>query len=152
MTQPAKRFDVWRRLYTRFGIEPFPAGGEGPAVSTTIQPVTDADSLQSVTRFTAGNVDLTPAAGTFVGSSTVPPDKVWRVKGLHRAATIAVSLMQLRKGSTAIPVSGFGLDDEFVALPDIRLEAGDQVGMLTTGNAGDNPVKVSVAVEEEDVF
>ena len=71
---------------------------------------------------------------------------------MHREASIAVSLIQLQKATTAMPVSGLGLDDEFVALPDIRLEAGDRVGMLTTGDAGDNPVKVSVAVEEEDVF
>jgi len=152
VTQPAKRFDVWRRLYTRFGIEPFPADGEGPAVSTTIIPVTDADILQSVTRFVGGNMNLSGAAGTFVSSNTVPDGKVWRVKGVHRDLTIAVSLVELGTSGLNMPVTGLGTADEFQALPDIRLAEGEQVGMLTTGDGGDALVGMRTAIEEEDVF
>lgn len=41
---PSKKFAVWDRLYTRFALEPFPAG-VGPDVLKTIAPVTDADEL-----------------------------------------------------------------------------------------------------------
>ena len=97
-------------------------------------------------------MDLRAAAGTFVAASTVPPGKVWRVKALHRDVTIAVSLMMLATTGIDMPVSGLGTADEFVTLPDIRLSEDEQVGMITSGDAGDNPVKMLVAVEEEDVF
>ena len=46
MVQPARRFDIWRRLYSRFLIEPLPVqDSESPGVATVIQPTTDADEL-----------------------------------------------------------------------------------------------------------
>ena len=152
MVQPAKRFDVWRRLYTRFRIEPFPASGEGPGVSTTITPITDADALLRDSTFGGDNMDLSGAAGFDVAAVTVPDGKTWIVKGLYRRATIADSSIRMRTGGAGMSFSALGTADLYVSIPNIRLTEGGTIGMLSTGDVGDDAVQILIAVEEEDVF
>ena len=44
VTIPSRAIGVWRRLYSRYSLEPYPAS-VAPDVSKTIQPVTQADEL-----------------------------------------------------------------------------------------------------------
>ena len=152
MVQPSKRFDVWRRLYARFKIEPFPATGEGPGVSTTITPITDADVLLRVAVFGGGTINLSASAGNKILVQSVPEGKVWIVKGVFRPTTVANSSLILRSGGAGLTISALDTAELFVPIPNIRLAESGGIGMLTTGNAGDNVVEMLTAYEEEDVF
>ena len=152
MVQPAKRFEVWQRLYTRFGIEPFPADGEGPSVSTTVMPITDADALLRTTIFADSTGNLSAAAGTYLVYFTVPEGKVWILKGLSRGPSIANTQMRLVGQGNAFDVTILSTTAEFVSLAGIRLAEGETLGMLTTGDGGDTTILLQVVLEEEDVF
>jgi len=151
VTQPAKRFDLWRRLYTRLGIEPFPASGGGPDVSTTIQPVTDADVLLRVPEFVGVEIDLTPTIGTFIGGLVVPEGKVWIVKGIYREPSTGVTQIRML-ADKLMNYSVLGTNEEFVSLTDIRLNEGFSIGLITSGDAADGTIAIRAAIEEEDVF
>lgn len=71
---PSKRFEVWQRLYSRFLLEPFPAGRVGPDVSKTITPVTQADELFKKPVLQA--IDIPSFTGLRV-AHTVPSDERW---------------------------------------------------------------------------
>jgi len=79
MTQPARRFDLWRRLYTRFLIEPYPVEpGEGPGILTEIVPVTSADELLKAYGNRAG-VSASYNANGQVELIRVPDGERWTV-------------------------------------------------------------------------
>ena len=152
MTQPTKRFDLWRRLYTRFLIEPTPAEGEGPAVSTVISPVTDADVLLREYLHPGATGDLQASAGTFSALISVPDGKVWILKAAWREATIANTRIVLSAGYGIMNLTILDTAEQAVSVNNIRIGEGVFIGLLTTGNAGDNLVDLRLAVEEEDVF
>lgn len=77
MVLPSKRFRIWERLYTRFMLEPPPAGSSPqPAVVKTIQPVTNVDEL-----LTDLGIDLTTGiVGTATGGKemrSITEDEEW---------------------------------------------------------------------------
>ena len=74
---PAKRFNVWSRLYNRFLLEPFPAVGSNAYVAPVIQPVTDADRLLQALAIESSTVSVTSAIGFVV--ATVPKGERWTV-------------------------------------------------------------------------
>lgn len=153
MVQPAKRFDVWRRLYNRFLIEPFPAGeGDTPGVATTIFPVTDADKLLSVQVSATATNNLTAGAGTYVPYFTVPTGKRWRVKNFMRFGTTAVSaILVLVSGSAAVHLNQQVVAGQELVL-DLPLDENGSMGLITTGDAGDGAVRADIVYEEEDAF
>jgi len=75
---PAKRFNVWSRLYNRFLLEPFPAVGSNAYVAPVIQPVTDADRLLQALAVESSTVSVTSAIGFVV--ATVPKGERWTVQ------------------------------------------------------------------------
>lgn len=155
MTQPSKLFDVWRRLYTRFAIEPYPADGEGPQVSTTIFPVTDADQLVQAPVGSSDQLDLSAGAGAFVLAQTVPDGKRWRMMYIFRSSTVANSRIRVvvTPAAVALSLTILGTADEIpLALKDMVFEQGDQIGMQTTGNAGDTSITLQMYLVEEDAF
>lgn len=151
MTQPSKRFDVWRRLYQRFLIEPFPSDGD-VGVSTIISPTTDADALLRTTLIAGYTLSLIGSAGTFVNAVTVPDDKLWVVKGLHRAATTAVSQVDMRLGGSGFHFSISATAELYIPINDIRLPEGGNIGMLATADAGDSAINLLAIYEEEEMF
>ena len=74
---PAKRFNVWSRLYNRFLLEPLPAVGSNAYVAPVIQPVTDADRLLQRLEIESSTVSVTSAIGFVV--ATVPKGERWTV-------------------------------------------------------------------------
>jgi len=74
---PAKRFNVWSRLYSRFLLEPFPAVGSNAFVAPVIQPVTDADRLLQRLAIESSTISVTSAIGFVV--ATVPKGERWTV-------------------------------------------------------------------------
>jgi len=75
---PAKRFNVWSRLYNRFLLEPLPAVGSNAYVAPVIQPVTDADRLLQTLALESSTVSITSAIGFVV--ATVPSGQRWTVQ------------------------------------------------------------------------
>jgi len=75
---PAKRFNVWSRLYNRFLLEPFPAVGSNAYVAPVIQPVTDADRLLQRLEIESSTVSVTSAIGFVV--TTVPKGERWTLQ------------------------------------------------------------------------
>ncbi len=75
-TIPSRALAVWRRLYTRYELEPFPAS-VGPDVSKTIVPVTFADELLAVP-----DIDRTTSGVIGLGNNTlrtVPAGERWEL-------------------------------------------------------------------------
>lgn len=75
---PSRALEVWRRLYTRYALEPFPAS-VGPDVLKTIVPVTQADQLLQTPEIREATV--TSSAGNIVTYHTVPAGERWEVYG-----------------------------------------------------------------------
>jgi len=79
-TIPSRALGVWRRLYRRYSLEPFPAS-VSPDVSKTIVPITNADVLLATASVrTSGLVALT-AAGGLTTMHTVPAGERWTLSG-----------------------------------------------------------------------
>jgi len=152
VTQPARVFELWRRLYKRFLIEPFPAEGGGTQVSTTIQPTTNADELLRNPTGDSVNLDLTGSAGGTVVAYVVPAGERWTIKHLFREDTAASSQIYLFTGGFTIFFTKLGTDLEPADGLNIRLNAEDQIGMTATGNAGDGAIFLMLVVEKEDSF
>ena len=73
LTIPSRALEVWRRLYSRYNLEPFPAS-VGPDVSKTIIPVTNADDLLWAPEV---RNDLVEVGATTVVVATVPAGERW---------------------------------------------------------------------------
>jgi len=152
MTQPARRFDLWRRLYNRFLIEPFPAESAGPAVSTTVQPVTDADALLRVPTIQNATGDLEVAGGAHVAYFTVPAGKRWNLIWALRGATTGSSQVTIAIAPAEMTLFGVGTVVAAQSIVGVRLDEGDSVGMAATNNAADGAITLQVLYEEEDAF
>jgi len=85
LTIPSRQLEVWRRLYTRYSLEPAPAS-VSPDVSKTIVPVTQADALLEAHRSEIGS---NTASGTGdLEMASVPEGKRWTLNSIHmRRAT-----------------------------------------------------------------
>ena len=156
-TIPSRALAVWRRLYTRYALEPGPAS-VGPDVLKTIIPVTQADLLLARHR---GVVDETTVVG--VGAHlahTVP-------QGLRRAV---VTLLAVRTGGTwtldlvnvidvsegaTVRISTQAASDNLF-LPahsaPIVLEEGDQISINIATHSVDGTCRLEVWVIDEDLF
>lgn len=152
MVQPSRIFELWTRLYRRFLIEPFPADGAGPSVSTTIQPTTDADELLSESLADSQNADLSASAGSGVPIYTVPAGKRWTLKHAFREATIANSRIYMFMQGGTIYLTALGTAEQAVDLSNIKLRDGEGVGMFTTGNGADTAIFLMLVYEETDAY
>lgn len=150
-TIPSRALDVWRRLYTRFALEPYPAS-VGPDVLKTIVPVTDADVLLRTPAGQQADGDLTGSAGTYVAYFTVPTGRRWTLKMFLRVATTAASLVVVSVGGVAIGVSLSSTSTEVQHGISLTLDQGDSIGMLASGNAGDSSRSLEILYDEEDAF
>lgn len=146
---PSRALEIWRRLYTRFSLEPGPAS-IGPDVSKTILPITDVSELLRRPRVATGTADLSPAAGTYVPVHTVPAGARWTITayfvgGSTTAASIQVSVngtnVTIRAGSAAEDRQG-----EWV------LDENDSIGLVTNADAGDTAILLDIHFREEDSF
>jgi len=152
LTQPSRIFDLWRRMYTRFAIEPFPAQvTESPQISTIVQPVTDADVLlRTTTCIRFDNQDI-QAATSFFTLYTVPDRTRTYLVNVHMEGTTASSQLGVRIGGVTTYISLFATDEK-IWLGRITLDVADEFGVLTTGNAGDSARDIDIIIETEDAF
>lgn len=152
MTQPARIFELWQRLYNRFSIEPV-LSDTGPGVETTIVPITNADELLRVSVMEFADLDLQASAGGNVPAFTVPEGQRWILLSALVPGTTANS--QLYVGDGTLNQSWEPLDtaQRRVSLEGFVIdENGGVVGMKTTGNAGDAARTIHLFYLRESAF
>jgi len=159
MVQPAKRFDLWRRLYSRFLIEPFPAQeGDSPGVATTIFPVTQADDLL----LAHGQKEVDTASFNSDGAKNglvVPEGKRWKVQGMQAVRKSGdrdidqFVLSDASEGLTLTLVIFTATNNSSLILgTEITLEEFDRIDIQATGGAAATVFTVKAWVSEEDAF
>jgi len=157
MTLKSTRYAIWSRLTTRFLLEPTqpPAGGR-PELTTTVVPVTSVDELLQVPTIPAQVAnDISAGAGTFTAYFTVPADKRWRLVSYFRDATTANTRIRINSGagSVTIPITDAGTASQATVLATpLLLDQTFQIGLDTTGDAGDNNIGMNIYYLEEDAF
>jgi len=155
LTQPSKLFDLWRRLYDRFAIEPRPAlgGDEGPSISTLIQPVTDADALLRDPELQTSRVLQTTSAVIYY---TVPADERWHWFGYHalRAAgdrdITSIDIADLAISMRIEVFAAVGERASFFA-KELRLESGWTIRLDGSGGTTDGNWDLDVYLEVEQL-
>lgn len=158
MTQPARRFDIWRRLYRRFAIEPYPPGLEVPAVATVITPVTDADELlRSYGHFSASTASFD--ADGVQTALVVPSGKRMRFFALSAfrssgdRSIIRWILTDASAGINFVLDTFAATNENYLRLEQpFILEEGDSVNIQSSGGAAATVYLVRSWVSEEDAF
>ena len=151
---PSKRFAVWSRLYERYRLEPFPAGG-GTVVSKTIIPITDADALLKVPKLQRATKVITSAE---VSVFTVPAGERWEIytwdwiqttgdRVLNRASLISPD------GVNGVIFRDAGATSITERLPQpLPLDEGWQLVARTGGGTTDGDWDVTLLTTVEDAF
>ena len=159
MVQPSRVFELWQRLYSRFRIEPLPAGEvDAPGVGMVVSPVTDADALLRVPGLKAFTLTAAPVGLNTL--FTVPEGKRWHLFSVHAAQTSGDRLLdQLRIGDTsaastmriAIQTAAAEIMYEKAGLPYV-LDQLDTIAINLGGGTTDGNWDGRAWVEEEDAF
>jgi len=153
---PSKRFDIWRRLYARFVLEPAPASGSAAAVGTEVVPITNVDELLGEPRAFRVVEDLTPTIGAYRGIYSVPAGKRAKLIALTRDQITGDTRLAIRLVTDGANVDVFltPLEAPFQSWlgSPVTLNEGDSAGWLTSGNAGDGARVGYAIVVEEDAF
>ncbi len=152
---PSRAFDIWRRLYTRFRLEPEPAEGSRPGVGMVIVPVTMVDKLLEVVVPTVTTLDLTGVGDLHVPAYTVPTGRRATVLHARRGISATITWIELSIDGSLFSVTAAGVVEAFlgsyVQVP-LVLDAGDSIGLHETGNAGDGARLIEILVLEEEAF
>lgn len=153
---PSRALDVWRRLYTRYTLEPGPAT-VSPDVSKTIVPVTQADLL--LARHRAVAVTTSPGGTGDHVVHTVPVGirRAFVTLRIARATgTFTFDLVQVTDISeaTTVTIAPQAQTDNFFLDPQpglIELEAGDivrvNIDAFTSGT-----IRMESWVIDQDLF
>jgi len=151
---PSKEYEVYRRLYARYLLEPFPVEGSQAWVSPVIVPVTNADELLASSQIVAQAEDISASAGVYVPYFTVPAGRRWLLTGLHKPATTATTRVLLRDtiNNINLDISADQTGGENVLRLAMKMPAGWTVGLVTTGNAGDSARILTIMYDEQRDF
>ena len=148
-TIPSRALEIWRRLYTRFSLEPGPASVV-PDVSKTIWPVTVVDSALLRSEGESKALDLSVTVGTFVSAITVRQGQAWTLTFIGLRGTTGNAAPAVKVGTKVIRMGAESTAGEFFTLR-MRLVAGDQLGAEASGNAADDARTWDAMWEVEDV-
>jgi len=154
---PSRALEVWRRLYTRYTLEPGPAS-IAPDVLKTIVPVTQADLLLARHK---GIITLTTVDGTLDHlAHTVPQGlrQAFVTLALQRSGgTYTFDTIQVRdvsEGNTII-IAPQAQTDNFVLLAQsapIELEEGDEIHINVDVHSVTGELTMAAWVIEQDIF
>lgn len=156
-SQPSRIFELWRRLYTRFLIEPLPAQmTDQPSVSTMIVPITDADEL--LIERTIQSVDRTiTAPGQFL-AYTVPAGKRATIRAaslFQLTGTYTIDAWLLVDGTTSVTLQRLASVTASATNfegQQIKAETGWQLRVNVDAESVNGDLRLGVLVEEEDAF
>jgi len=155
---PSRDLEVWRRLYTRYTLEPGPAS-VSPDVSKTIVPVTQADLLLARHR---GLVTVTVVTGTGVDLVVhTVPDGIRRTFVTMRVTRVTgtwtidmVSLVDVSEAATVGLMDQAGTDNIFLPAQSapVVAEEGDQVTVDVATESVNGNLQFEAWVIDEDLF
>lgn len=148
-TIPSRALEIWRRLYTRFSLEPGPASVV-PDVSKTIWPVTVVDAALLRSESESKALDLSVASGTFVVARTVPDGQAWTLTSIGLKSSVAGCSAAVRIDGVVVEFSDRATAANFVTLRH-RLAAGDEIGATAGASGSDNARLLMASWEAEDV-
>jgi len=156
MAIESKAFDIWRRLYTRFSLEPGPLVEGGlPEVSTSIIPTTNVDELlQQGRALISDDMDLSGGTTLTIPGFTVPTGERWKLYRLWRSGTIVASRVRIvDPRNSDIILTSPSIPEEVINFgAPFTLEEGWIIGMQETGNAGDSAETMHVLITSEEAF
>lgn len=156
LTIPSRSLEVWRRLYTRYRLEPHPAS-VSPDVSKTIQPVTQADKL--LTRVAVRSNTKEIPTGVLTEVLTVPSGERWTLL-IYDVVRVDGDRVLGGIGLTD-PVNGLAMfisrpantTAETVIMPTpVDLPESWQIGVQVGGGATDGDWITEVLVDIQDEF
>ncbi len=151
---PSRALDVWRRLYTRFSLEPGPAS-VSPDVLKTIIPVTNVDVLlQTVFPFNV-TLNLTGTLGDHVAGYTVPGGRRATILYARRGASTGNTAMEIVVGSTTLVLSPSAALEAFLGetiTQPLTIDENDTFGMFASANGADGGISFRGLVLEEESF
>ena len=156
---PSRALEVWRRLYTRYALEPGPAS-VSPDVLKTIIPVTQADLLLARHR---GLVEDTELTGTGLGVVVhTVPQGIRRTFVTMRFSRLSggtwtidmISLNDVSEGAEVSLIPQAASDNVFAAAwsAPIVAEQGDQVTVDVATHSVNGDGRLEAWVIDEDLF
>jgi len=158
VVQPSRIFSLWQRLYSRFLIEPFPAEGGAPSVSTTIQPMTDADELLRAYGLIEASTASFDADGEVIGL-IVPAGERYRVWGYSFSRTSgdrsidATRLADASFGGSMTIEAYTGTASREVIFPEaVVLEESDGINLIADGGAAATVYRLQVWASVEAAY
>lgn len=136
-----------------------------PSLPGTVNLVLDIhESLLRRVRAQSVANDISAAVGTFIEYDVVPSNKVWHMLKVWREGTtantrVAVDVRRTTTSPTRVTIYiSPNATAEAVLEGPVTLGPGDRIGMITTGNAGDNSrtlmflvVEVPGSIEAQEV-
>jgi len=147
---PSKRFTIWQRMYNRYQLEPSPADSPAtPGLFTVISPTIDVEDFNRALNSAITALDLTGSAGTVVAAVTAGVERRLRILAVSRDGSTANSAIAILVDSNMIPLTALSTSEAQLQPPRLYLGPGDSIGMLTTGDAGDDTRNCRVLFEEE---
>lgn len=110
-------------------------------------PHRDEKGYYFIKTFGAVGKDIQAAAGTFVSYHSVPTDKWWELLSVFREATTAATRVRLKLSGILVHITATATA-ESVSSTQWQLNPGDEIGIDTTGNAGDSNRGLELVVKE----
>jgi len=142
MPQKIRAYSIWRKFIPRFDVEPGTISVPEPAIGDIITPISDVDRMLETYERQAPALDLSASAGTHVVAQGATANQRLTILWVHKPATtansaISVSLLSVGGAAATFQLTLVGAAEEILYGPFV-IQDGDSVGMLTTGDAGDN--------------
>jgi len=139
----SRRFSLWTRLYGRMLLEPTSDANVTPLVSEIVVPVLDADRLLSTPYVRIAGGDLSPSAGSIVTFFTCPDGEEWELITVVLPSTsgstrLWINVINAEGGRSEVNLTASASGESWLSLQGYTFQAGDSMGVLTTGNAGDS--------------
>ena len=131
-----REYEAWSRLHGLLTIEPGQALHASPKLSTTIVPTLNFLQLLESPTLEAGTVDLSAASGTYVAALTVPSNERWTIDRIEHDTTTASTRIVISDGTNEAFMASMSTAQTYGGVA--TLDRNWTVGLLTTGNAGDN--------------
>lgn len=154
---PAKRFNVWSRLYNRFLLEPHPAVGSNSYVSPVVQPVTQADRLLQTPDVRVTTVEIVGTAT--VTMATVPLGERWTLSFMEMVlagGTWTHNRLDLRDpGGQNMIVDSYGAtggSELFQPNSPITLDELWQIRVNINSHSVNGNGQLTILIEVEDAF
>jgi len=138
-------YNLFDALRVQYGVE---RTGPEAAISLRkeILPVVQLEYVAPLGQIDAAVLDIQAAAGTFVQAFIVPAGERWILKRFWKEGTTAATRVVLRNAAgTELRIATTSATVLAGSFDDIQLEAGDEIGLDTTGNAGDSARGLHIA-------